>query len=110
MSLNAKSPAPAKSRRFLAVSIPALAVAMSGAAILPSPIDALSVIPAAHARGDNPCAPASRGANPCAPASRGANPCAPASRGANPCAPASRGANPCAPASRGANPCAPGGR
>ncbi|HQT43603.1 MAG TPA: hypothetical protein PLD79_06360, partial [Halothiobacillus sp.] len=74
MNRHEKNPARTKSRRFLAVSIPALAVAMSGAAILPSPMDALSIIPAAHARGDNPCAPASRGANPCAPASRGANP------------------------------------
>ncbi len=90
MSINEKSSAPIKSRKFLAVSIPALAVALSGAAILSSPIDALSIIPAAQARGDNPCAPASRGGNPCAPASRGGNPCAPVSRGANPCAPGGR--------------------
>ena len=80
MSLDEKKPVSVKSRRFLAASIPALAVAISGAAILPSPMDALSIIPAAHARGDNPCAPAGRGANPCAPASRGGNPCAPGGR------------------------------
>ncbi len=96
-------------RRLLAISVPTLAVGILGAAPLPQPLSSL-LIPAAYARGENPCAPAMRGGNPCAPASRGENPCAPASRGENPCAPASRGENPCAPASRGENPCAPAGR
>lgn len=88
-----------KYRRLLAISVPTLAVGILGVAPLPAPVSSL-LIPAAMARGENPCAPMSRGENPCAPASRGENPCAPASRGENPCAPASRGENPCAPASR----------
>lgn len=93
-------------RRLLAVSIPLLAAGMMGALPLPRPLSS-QIVPAAEARGENPCMPAARGENPCAPASRGNNPCAPASRGENPCAPASRGENPCAPAARGDNPCAP---
>jgi hypothetical protein len=100
---------PGRHRRLLAMSVPALAVGVFGVAPLPEPV-ASWLVPAAMARGENPCAPAARGENPCAPAVRGENPCAPAARGENPCAPAARGENPCAPAVRGENPCAPAAR
>jgi len=98
-----------KRRRLLTLSLPALAVGILGAGAMPEPL-ASFFIPAAEARGENPCAPAARGENPCAPAARGENPCAPAAHGENPCAPATRGENPCAPAARGGNPCAPASR
>ncbi|MFW6342601.1 MAG: hypothetical protein ACOC00_06235, partial [Halothiobacillaceae bacterium] len=55
------------SRRLLAASLPALAVAAASAAPMPAPLSAFSAIEQAQAAG-NPCAPAARGGNPCAPA------------------------------------------
>ncbi len=98
-----------KYQRLLKISVSTLAVGILTAAPLPQPVSSF-LVSTAHARGENPCGPASRGENPCAPSERGENPCAPASRGENPCAPSERGENPCAPASRGENPCAPADR